>query len=587
MVIEKIKGLRGLFYKKIKEEKVGELPWFKIERPKRIIELPKVEDATKINVIYPLIEPFAYVNIKWNTETREVIYNVIEPELSDEEKQLLEKVSDALIELVEVELTAIKETGKAMEYIKEQVSKIVKEFGIALNQNQYIKIMYYIYRNFVGYNEIEPLMQDPNIEDISCDGINTPVFIIHRRYGSMKTNIILKDMGKLREFVIKLAQRCGRYVSYAEPILDGTLPDGSRVSATLAGDVATRGPTFSIRKFGEKPFSPVEQIELGTASAEMLAYLWYLLEMKGNILIVGGTGTGKTSFLNSISMFIPPEAKIVSIEDTKEIRIPHEHWISGLARVGFGIPLPTGEKYGEVSMFDLLKESFRQNPDYVIVGETRGVEAYVMFQGMASGHCSFSTFHAGSLDAVLKRLTTPPINLSPALIESLNVVVIMTHAKEKGKSARRVKELIEIVSVDPKTEEVKTNVVFVWNPVSDSYEKVNESVILRKFVEAKGGNFEDVLAELERRKRILEWLFSQNIKDYLEVTQHINMYYKEPEKLFRLMKEKYEAPKIAEPKPVEMLKPREIKLEAEKAVEKPTRVSVLELLGFKIIREKK
>jgi len=586
-MLEKIKQLRGLFYRKVierEERVVKDLPGFSIEKPKRIIELPKVEDVTKLNVIYPLLEPFIYVNVKWDPEIKEVIYNVIEPEMTEEEKKLFDKISDALIELVEVGLSSIKDTGKAIGYLEEQVEKIVKGFNLNLTPNQYIKIIYMIYRNFIGYNEVEAMMQDPYIEDISCDGINTPIFVVHRKYGSIRANVTFTDVEKLREFVIKLAERCGRYVSYAEPILDGTLTDGSRVSATLAGDVATRGPTFTIRKFGEKPFSPVDQIQLGTASPEILAYFWYLLEYKANILIVGGTSSGKTSFLNSISMFISPESKIVSIEDTKEIRIPHEHWISGLARVGFGIPLPSGEKYGEVSMFDLLKESFRQNPDYVIVGETRGEEAYVMFQGMASGHSSISTFHAGSLDAVLKRLTTPPINLSSSLIDSLNVVAIMAQIKEKG-GKRKVKEVMEIVSVDPRTEEIKTNLAFVWNPVNDSYEKVNDSIMVRKFAESRGQSFEDALIDLERRKKVLEWLDSQGIKDYLEVTRYINMYYKEPEKLFELMKEKMEIPKE-----LEIRKELEIPIQEEKEImieEKPARkTSILELLGFKMIREK-
>lgn len=586
-MLEKIKQLRGLFYRKIREKGEGvvkELPGFSIEKPKRIIELPKAEDVTKLNVIYPLLEPFIYVNIKWDPEIKELVYNVIEPELTEEEKKLFDKISDALIELVEVGLSSIKDTGKAIGYLEEQVEKIVKGFNLNLTSNQYIKIIYMIYRNFIGYNEVEAMMQDPYIEDISCDGISTPVFVVHRKYGSIRANVTFTDVEKLREFVIKLAERCGRYVSYAEPILDGTLTDGSRVSATLAGDVATRGPTFTIRKFGEKPFSPIDQIQLGTASPEILAYFWYLLEFKANILIVGGTSSGKTSFLNSISMFIPPESKIVSIEDTKEIRIPHEHWISGLARIGFGIPLPSGEKYGEVSMFDLLKESFRQNPDYVIVGETRGEEAYVMFQGMASGHSSISTFHAGSLDAVLKRLTTPPINLSPSLIDSLNVVAIMTQIKEK-EGKRRVKEIIEIVSVDPRTEEVKTNLAFVWNSVTDSYEKVNDSIIVRKAAEGRGQNFEDALIELERRKKVLEWLDSQGIKDYLEVTRYINMYYKESEKLFELMKEKMEIPKE-----LQITKELQIPIQKEKEImikENPAKkTSILELLGFKMIREK-
>ncbi|MBI5872118.1 type II/IV secretion system ATPase subunit [archaeon] len=575
-MLEKIKELKGIFYRKMKEEeikRIEELPGFNIGRPRRIIELPKAEDITKLNVIYPLLEPFVYVNVKWDPEIKELVYQVIEPELTEEEKKLFDKVSDALVELVEVGLGSIKETAKAIEYLEEQVEKVVKEFNLRLTPNQYVKIMYVIYRNFIGYNEVEAMMQDPHIEDISCDGINTPIFVVHRKYGSIRSNVAFTDLESLREFVIKLAERCGRYVSYAEPILDGTLPDGSRVSATVATDVVTKGATFTIRKFGEKPFSPIEQIDLGTVSPEILAYFWYLIESRANMLIVGGTATGKTSFLNSVCMFIPPESKIVSIEDTREIRIPHEHWISGLARVGFGIPMPTGEKYGEVTMFDLLKESFRQNPDYVIVGETRGQEAYVMFQGMASGHASYSTFHAGSLDAVVKRLTTPPINLSPTLIESLNVVVVMAHAREKEKSARRIKEIVEIVSVDSKTEEVKTNLVFMWDPVNDTYQKVNDSIMVRKLVEARGGRYEDALAEIERRKKVVEWMHSQKIKDFIEVTHHINMYYKEPEKLFEMMK-------LKEGIPVRVK-------EIVNVGEKPRiRTSILELLGFKFVREK-
>ncbi len=574
---EKIKKLKGVFYRKAKEietKPVEGLPGFNIEKSKRIIELPRLEDVTKLNVIYPLIEPFAYVNIKWDPEIKELVYQVIEPELTEEEKKLFDKISEALVELVEVGFSSMKEPGKAIEYLERQMKKIVKEFNLRLTQNQYIKIMYIIYRNFIGYNEVEPLIQDPNIEDISCDGIGTPIFVVHRKYGSIRTNVIFNDVETLREFVVKLSERCGRYVSYAEPILDGTLPDGSRVSATIASDVVTRGATFTIRKFGEKPFSPIEQIDLKTVSPEVLAYFWYLVEGRANMLIVGGTATGKTSFLNSLCMFIPPESKIVSIEDTREIRIPHEHWISGLARVGFGIPMPTGEKYGEVSMFDLLKESFRQNPDYVIVGETRGAEAYVMFQGMASGHASYSTFHAGSLDAVVKRLTTEPINLSPMLIESLNVVVVMTHAKEKEKSARRIKEITEIVSVDPKTEEIKTNLVFMWDPLTDTYQKVNDSVMVRRLIEAKGGSFEDAMAEIGRRRKVIEWLYSQGMKDFMEVTKYFNMYYKEPEKLFEMMNLKEEIP----------IKVKEIvKIEAG---EKPgRRTSILELLGFRFVRE--
>jgi len=568
-----------MFYKKLAEESKAEepLPGFRLEKSTRIVELPPIDDITKLRVIYPLMEPFSYANIKWDEDEKSLIYNMIEPVLTEGEKKISERVSEAVIQLVEVELTGMKEKSQAIQYLQKQVDKVLKDFGMKLTQNQYVKIMYFIYRDFIGYNQIDGLMQDPNIEDISCDGIDTPVFIVHRKYGSVKTSIVFDNLDRLREFVIKLAERSGRYVSYAEPILDGTLPDGTRVSATIAGDVATRGPTFTLRKFGEKPMSPVEQIQLNTANAELLAYFWYLVEHGANMLFVGATATGKTTFLNSVCMFIPPEKKIVSIEDTREIRVPHEHWISGLARTGFGIPTPTGEKYGEVTMFDLLRESFRQNPDYVIVGETRGKEAYVMFQGMSSGHISFSTFHANSVDAVVKRLTSPPIDLSPTLIESLNVITIMAHTKEKN--ARRVREVVEIISVDPRTEEVKTNLVFLWNPATDTIEKVNDSQIIPKLVESRGGNIEEAKEDLERRKAVLEWLVSKDIKDFLEVVRYVNMFYKEPDKLFQMMGKPEEWKKKVEPQRV----PVEVK--PAKAEEKGRRTSLLELLGFRMVRE--
>jgi len=559
-------SLKGVLYRKLKEmkekAKVEEsLPKFMIEIPK-VTELPQITDPTKANVKYPLIEPFAYAQITWNEKEKILYYNVIEPELTEGEKNILHKISDGLIELTEIGLSSIKNTAEAIEYLSKLVNTVLSQLDIKLSKESYQKIMYYIYRNFVGLNEIEPLMQDPNIEDISCDGIGIPIYIIHRKYGSMKTNIVFNDRDVLSQFIIKLAERCGRYISYAEPILDATLPDGSRIAATLATDVATRGATFTIRKFTEEPFSPIHQIELGTASSEMLAYLWYMVEHRASILVVGGTATGKTSMLNTISMFIQPTAKIVSIEDTKELRLPHEHWISGLARIGFGVPTATGEKYGEVTLFDLLRESFRQNPDYVLVGETRGEEAYVMFQGMASGHASMSTFHAGSVEGALKRLTSPPINLSPTLLESLDIVITMAYAKEKGKSARRIKEITEIVSVDPKTGEVKTNLVYKWDPVKDTFTKVNESLKLARLASEKGTTLKSLEEEILRRAKVLEWMLKSGIKRYIDVSKIITEYYMDPMKVYRMVEE--------EPGKKEEKKKRSIE-------------SVLEVLGFKVL----
>jgi flagellar protein FlaI len=570
-VVEKIKSLRGAGYKKLVEvtsEKRIELPGFFIKKVATIQELPKFDDVTKINVTYSILEPFAYVNIKWDDTQKMLIYNVVEPELSEEEKKEVERISKNLIEMVEVGFEEIKEESKAIEYIKENADRIIKNLGIKLSASSYLKIMYYIYRNFVGYNEIHVILNDPYIEDISCDGVNIPVYVIHRKYGSLKTNVVFKDAESLRKFIVKLAERCGRYVSYAEPILDASLPDGSRVAATIASDVATKGGSFTIRKFTEKPFSPIDQIEFKTANEEILAYIWYLLEHRASLLVVGGTATGKTSFLNSICMFIRPEAKIVSIEDTRELRLTHEHWIPGLARPGFGIPLPSGEKYGSVTLFDLLKEAFRQNPDYVVVGEVRGQEAYVLFQGIASGHASLSTFHAGSASDVVKRLISPPIELPPVLLEGLDSIIVMTFAKEKGGSSRRIKEIEEVVGVD-ENGNVKTNLVYKWNPANDTFEKVNDSFRLKKIASYLGTSYEAVLEDIERKKKFLSWLRSQGIRDYLEVTKYINEFYKNPQKFEEIIG------KFEEVKKVEIVENKSRK----------KYYPILSLLGFKLMKE--
>lgn len=381
---EKIKGLKGIFWKVGKKEK-KEFPEFMMAEPRYLIVMPATPDPTQIDIRYPLIEPFAYTKIKWDTARKELVYNTAEPILDKEEKAAYSKIIKGLLEIVDVELSKIKKPEEARLYVEKQVQNVITEYDLDLKPEHYLKIMYYIYRNFVGLNEIEPLMQDPYIEDIGLDGVGIPIYIVHRKFGTIRTNIVFNDLETLRDFVVKLAERCGRYISYAEPLLDGTLPSGSRIQASLAGDVTTHGPTFSIRKFTEEPFSPIDMLELNTASAEVLAFIWLAVESGLSFLICGGVATGKTTFLNTISMFIPPEAKIISIEDTRELQLPHENWIPSVARTGFGIPTEAG-RYGEVTMFDLLKESFRQNPDYVIVGEVRGKEAYVMFQGMASIH---------------------------------------------------------------------------------------------------------------------------------------------------------------------------------------------------------
>jgi len=532
-ILGSLRNLRGALWRL--QVKPQEIPGdsFVLGEPKHLVILQKAMDPSQTDVRYPLLEPYAYVRIFWDSKRKELVYNIIEPIFGKDDEEVFSKVMKGLMEMVDVELSSIKDSGTAISYMEKYIRKIISEYGLTLTRGQFAKLLYYVYRDFVGLNKIEPLMHDSYIEDIGCDGTGVPLYVVHRKFGSIRTNIAFKEAEELNNFVVKLSERCGRYISYAEPLLDGTLPDGSRVQASLAGDVTTRGPTFSIRKFSEMPFSPVDMMEMGTADSQVLAFLWLAMEYGASILICGGVATGKTSFLNTLSLFIPQEAKIISIEDTRELQLPHENWIPSVSRAGFGGHSESG-KYGEVSMFDLLKESFRQNPDYVIVGEIRGSEAYVMFQGMASGHPSIGTMHAGKVEDVVHRLETPPIEISPSLIETLDMIVVMVHAREVNKSARRVKEVAEIESIDSTTGFASINKVFAWMPSSDSFQFNGSTVMLQKISKTKGISIEGLESEMERRKKILEWMKKEGIKNYIKVSEIISDYHKNPEKILKM-----------------------------------------------------
>ena len=483
--------------------------------------LRRVEDKTKINVRYVLIVPYVSVHIYWDPKIGEVIYEIEEPLLNEFEKKVLEELEAGLAELVNIGAVTERSQEALLIYLDKMAKLLLSELGRSISEESYNRIFYYLYRDFIGLNEIEPMMRDFFIEDIECNGINTPIYVVHRLFRNLRTNVMYTDINKAASFVEKLAQRCGRYVSYASPLLDGTLPDGSRVNATYTTDITSKGPTFTIRKFTKVPWTPVQLIAMNTLSPEMAAYFWILLQYKCNILVTGGTGSGKTSMLNALAFFIPPEARVVSVEDTREINLLRENWLPSVVRAGIG-------GVGEIDMFTLLKESFRQNPDYVIVGEVRGKEAFVLFQAMASGHPSLSTMHADSVEAVIRRLETPPINLSPTLVNSLDAVAVMTHAIVRKQETRRLKEIVEIVDVTPEGIAI-TNTPFIWNPKDDAFYFKTESKVFEKIMKRYGISKEQLKEEFRIRTRLLFALYKKKIFDFETVQRIINEYYKSPE----------------------------------------------------------
>jgi archaeal flagellar protein FlaI len=500
-----------------------------LKSSQKAVNFPKSSERNKIDFRYPLIVPYAYAHIVWDDVQNELVYKIEEPVLDSKESETLVTLEQGIKELINMSFISVKEKETLIEFLEKNVKLLLKEMNINLEKNSYLKLMYYIYRSFIGLNRIEPLMNDYYIEDIECNGKSSPVYIVHREYGNVKTNLVFDDFEELTSFVEKLSQKCGRYISYSTPIADGTLPDGSRLNATYTEDVSSKGPTFTIRKFSRIAWSPVKLMQVGTVSPEILAYLWLLVENGSNMLVVGGTGSGKTSFINCVAFFIPPEARVVSIEDSRELKLEHENWLPSVARAGIG---GGADKVGEVSMFDLLRGSFRQRPDYIIVGEVRGKEANVLFQGMAAGHASMATMHANDVQTVIRRLQTPPINLSPSLVETLDAVCLMAHAKVKGKDVRKLSGVQEILSVDSSGKAI-INAPFTWDAKNDRFMFKRQSNVFDKIMIKKGMTREKLDYEFNIRTKLFVELYKKNIVDFSEVQKIIHAYYQNPENVLR------------------------------------------------------
>ncbi|MCC5994122.1 MAG: type II/IV secretion system ATPase subunit [Candidatus Aenigmarchaeota archaeon] len=523
--------------KEDKEKK--EIEGIAIPRQLRIIPPSPQPQPEEVSLSYPLIprspkegeKIFAFAKIYWDRRRQTYFYELVEPKLNDKMKETIKRIKELLEQRLDVDLSKLN-LMRAKEYLKKQIEDIIRYFKFKLTAEEIEVVRYYIERDFLGLGRIEPLMKDPNIEDISCDGLDIPVFVFHRdpRIGSIPTNIVFSDPDELDSFVIKLAQLAGKSVSISQPLVSGTLPDGSRLQATLATDIARRGSNFTIRKFSEEPLTPIHLINYGTADERILAYLWLVVDYGRSILVAGGTASGKTTLLNVLSLFIRPEKKIVSIEDTAEIILPHPHWVSHVART----PISTG-KEGEIDLFQLLKESLRQRPDYLILGEVRGQEAYVLFQQMATGHPSLATIHAENLSKLVDRLTSPPISLPHSLIGSLDIIVFLQRIKYKQKSVRRITEVVEMIEFPKEERNPIVNYVFKWNPFNDTFEIGERSVVLKRISQSFGLSEKEILDEFQRRVAILKWMKEKNITDFKEVYAILSAYYSTPNRVLALI----------------------------------------------------
>ena len=470
---------------------------------------------------YPLHAPFSYANILYNQEKSNYVYFVDEIKLNQEEKRIF----NMLHGLVEESLES-PSTSKENSDFETHLNRVIHDNEKMFLGNSIIgmeKVKYYLKRDISGYGLIDPLMHDVNIEDISCSGTDAPIYIWHRNYDSIPTTIQFYSDEKLNSFISRIVFRAGKHVSSAFPISDLALQGNHRLAVLYQKEVTPKGTSFTIRKFREDPYTIIDLISFGTIDLQIAAYLWLLVEAKMSVIIIGATGGGKTTILNSVAGLVSPDHKIFSVEDVAEININHENWFTLVSRTGFGL---SGE--GEIGLYDLIKAGVRHRPDYIIVGEIRGSEAYVMFQAMATGHGGLCTMHADSLESASKRLQQKPMDIPPAYISLMNCAVVVKRVKDNatGQSSRRVISVSEILSAD------SSHQAFNWNPRTDYFDSnLQQSKLFQKIAEHKGQTLNEVLAEHNKRVGILKWMLEHDIRDYRKVTEVIGKYYKDPESL--------------------------------------------------------
>ncbi len=472
---------------------------------------------------YPVYDRYVFssVHIVTREEEDDIAYHVKEPELDESEKKTVRELLSKL-EYLPVLPEEMKTTDK-IEILKSKTDKILSDFRIKLEEEEYYKVFYYVLRGTVLYDRITPLMYDPMLEDISCNGYSKPVYVFHRKYANLKTNVSFES-DELDSFVIKLAQQCGKHISIAEPMVDATMPDGSRIQMTLGKEVTDHGSTFTIRKFRKEPVTPIHLIKWGTFSSEQMAYLWLCIENRKSLIFAGGTASGKTTSTNAVALFIPKKAKIVTIEDTRELMLPHKNWIPAVTREA----LQKGAR--SIDMYDLLRAALRQRPEYIIVVEVRGREALTLFRARSMGHTTYSTLHADSVEGAIHRLENPPINVPRPMIEALDIISIQAQTYVGNQRVRRNVEIAEIVGLDAHTKMLRTTTVFQWDSVKDEHIMVGSSKALEEIMRERGWRRRDLEEELRQRMLVLDRMVEENITKFEDVAKLIRLYQSNPEK---------------------------------------------------------
>jgi archaeal flagellar protein FlaI len=481
---------------------------------------------TVLRDYYEVNPPFGNVAIR--SVNNVTTYEVVEPTLTPDEKKKIERLKLLLLEEVKAPLGIIYGQGKVEEYIDLNTTKLIKDYKLDIPKEAQDKALYYLKRDFLGYSKIDVMMRDVRVEDISCDGIGIPLYVWHRDFESIPSNVIFNSKDELASFIVRLAYKSGGQITVAQPILEGSLPEGFRTHLTL-DEVSKRGSTFTIRKFREEPPTIVDLMLWGTLSPRIGAYLWICIENLKSLLVVGATASGKTTTLGALAMFIKPEMKIVTIEELREVKLPHENWIPMVTRES------TQEGVAGLGLYDLLKSALRQRPDYIIVGEIRGEEAYTLLQAISTGHGGISTIHADSVQTALKRMLTKPMDIPGMLLPLMSTLIMMSRVKIGDKFARRVTYLSEMVGYNEQSKNPQLNPLFEWTgELKDTFEMKGQSNVFKQIADSKHIPEEDVYSDMEQKQQILEWLLNKKVRAYKDVANIIRDYYYNPSEVYEM-----------------------------------------------------
>jgi flagellar protein FlaI len=511
---------------------------------------------------YWVNEPFAYTAILFDETDETARYRYFEPRLTEFEEHVRQDLQQTIRRVMrnrgpEEDRTRFEQT----------LEELVADHAATVDSASLHKIFYYLRRDFLGYDKLDPLMADPYLEDISCDGPDVPVFVYHGEYQDLATNLVFEE-STLNLFVHRLSQRIGTQISAAEPQATGNLPDGSRAQLTLDSDIATHGSNFTIRKFDETPFTPVDLIDLGTFSVEEMAFIWLAVEHNMSLMFVGPTASGKTTSMNAVSLFLRPQSKVVSIEEVRELSIPHDNWISYVTR-----EVKQREDREEITMYDLLQSALHQRPQYILVGEIRTDPTVVrtFFQSVFTGHPGATTFHASSAEDAISRLTSEPLDITGEMASALDIVAVQHQVMQKDGRARprRSLSLSEVSGddegtavgrqLDTLTENVESDVseddsvslttLFEWDAESDNIEQTVDSLAGSRVVQQvgtrRGWETKQVLDELDRRREVLSYLTENGITDYEAVAATLFLFHRNKERVLDEMRTgTYEAPSL-------------------------------------------